>query len=125
MPMYSYKCPECGHAKEIMRPMAECDLGVPCDGEHACKQSLMERDFRADLFHTASDTYTKPIISDSLAISMDQIAEHKARFPDIEITNQGQLVFDKYSKHEAYLKKTGHVKHPGKTRRRVKKIATV
>jgi hypothetical protein len=83
------------------------------------------RDFGADLFHTASDRYDKPIISDSLAIGMDQIAEHKAQFPDIDVTNQGQLVFDKYSTHEAYLEKTGHIKHPGKIRRRVaKKVAT-
>jgi hypothetical protein len=105
--------------------MAESELNVPCDGEHACKQSLMQRDFQADIPHVASDRYDKPIISDSLAIGMDQIAEHKTQFPDIEVTNEGQLVFDKYSTHQAYLTKTGHIKHPGKLRKRVeKKVAT-
>jgi hypothetical protein len=84
----------------------------------------MTRDMQADLFHAASDRYDKPIISDSLAIGMDQIAEHKAQFPDIGVTNEGQLVFDKYSTHQAYLKKTGHIKHPGKIRRSAKKVAT-
>jgi hypothetical protein len=74
----------------------------------------MSRNFQADIPHAASDRYDKPIISDSLAIGMDQIAEHKAQFPDIEVTNEGQLVFDKYSTHEAYLVETGHLKHPGK-----------
>jgi hypothetical protein len=83
----------------------------------------MGRDFQADLFHTASDRYDKPIISDSLAIGMDQIAEHKAQYPEIEVTPQGQLVFDKYSTHQAYLTKTNHIKHPGKSRRRTKKVA--
>jgi hypothetical protein len=90
--------------------MAESDTIENCD---EC-QELLNRDFQAGIPHAASDRYDKPIISNSLAIGMDQIAEHKAQFPDIEVTNEGQLVFDKYSTHEAYLEKTGHIKHPGK-----------
>ena len=118
--MYAYKCPDCGAAKDVVKPMAKSDKEEKCD---ECS-SVLQRDFRAGLFHTASDRYDKPIISDSLAISVEQIAEHKAQFPDIEVTNQGQLVFDKFSTHEAYLEKTGHVKHPGKIRTKGKKITT-
>ena len=120
MPMYSYKCPECGHRQVETKPMSKSDMAENC--VNCCE--ITTRDFSADLFHTASDRYDKPIISDSLAISMDQIAEHKAQFPDIDVTPQGQLVFDKFSKHEKYLKDTGHVKHPGTSRRRTKKVAT-
>jgi hypothetical protein len=74
----------------------------------------MERDFQADLPHAAADTYDKPIISDAMAIPPEQIAEHKATFPDIKITDQGQPIFDNYAKHQDYLDKTGFVKQPGK-----------
>jgi hypothetical protein len=84
----------------------------------------MERDYQTDLFHTASDRYDKPIISDSLAVGLDQIADHKRQYPDIDVTDQGQLVFDKFSTHEKYLIDTKHIKHPGKSRRRTKKVAT-
>lgn len=125
MPMYTFKCPECGYSKEVFRPMEESDLCVPCDGEYACKQSLMQRDFAADLFHTAGDTYRTPIISDSLAVSVDQIDEHKKLFPDVEITKEGQPVFRSYKQHETYLEKTGFVKQPQKKRRQgAKKITT-
>jgi hypothetical protein len=86
---------------------------------------VCNRDFQSDVFHTASDSYAKPIVSDSLAVSIDQIAEHRRQFPDIKMTDQGQPVFDKYSTHEAYLEKTNFKKDPAKIRRRVKKIATV
>jgi hypothetical protein len=85
----------------------------------------MERDFKADLFSTPKDTYSKPIISDSMAVPPEQIAEHLATFPDIKMTNAGQPIFDNYAKHDAYLEKTGFVKQPGKTRKRVKKLTTV
>lgn len=125
MPMYTYKCPECGYSKEIMRPMEESDLCVPCDGERACKQSLMQRDFAADLFHTSSDSYSKPLVSDSLAVSVDQIDEHKQAFPDVDITKEGQPVFRSYKQHDAYLEKTGFIKSPQKKKRREKKITTI
>ena len=125
MPMYSFICPRCGHSKEIFRPMREADKSVPCDGEHACKKSLMQRDFAADLFHTASDSYKTPIVSDSLAVSVDQIEEHKQVFPDVKITDQGQPVMESYSQHEKYLKKVGFIKSPQKKRRQgAKKITT-
>ena len=120
MPMYSYKCPDCGRSTEIMRSMSESDSAVKC---WRCP-AFMDRDFQADLPHAAKDRYDKPIISDSLAISMDQIPEHRQQFPDVEVTSEGQLVFDNYGKHEAYLKKTGHVKHPGKSRKKTRKVAT-
>jgi hypothetical protein len=123
MPAYSFKCPDCGEKAEKIMTMAEVDtMVVLCKCRGVGKGTVMNRDFQADLFHTASDRYTKVIISDSLAISMDQIADHKAQFPDIGVTNEGQLVFDKFSTHEKYLKDTNHIKHPGKCRRKAKQI---
>jgi hypothetical protein len=100
--------------------MAQSDLAPAC---YFCN-SKMDRDFQADLFHTSDDSYQTPIVSDSMAISMDQIAEHKRECPDIEITGEGQPVFRSYKQHEAYLKKTGFTKSPKKKRLNEKKIAS-
>lgn len=120
MPMYTYKCYHCTISKEVIRPMSESDDIVQCD---ECSRVIF-RDFAADLFHTAGDTYDRPIISDSLAVSVDQIEEHKKAFPDVEITKEGQPVLRSYAQHEAYLKKVGFVKQPQKKKRICKKVTT-
>jgi hypothetical protein len=108
--MYSFKCPECGGAREVVKTMSESD------GIVVCKRCTipMDRDFQADLPHAASDRYDKPIVSASMAMAIDQIPEHKRLFPDIEVTPQGEPVFDNYADHDAYLEKCNFVKHPGK-----------
>ncbi len=121
MPMYSFKC-KCGNVTEVVRPMKESDAPAMCQGPSGCG-AYMERDFKADLFHTADDSYQAPLVSDSMAISMDQVAEHKRECPDIEITKEGQPVFTSYKQHEAYLKKTGFVKSPKKKRRNETHVA--
>ena len=126
MPMYTYVCPDCNQAKEVIMTMAEVDtMAVLCKCRGVGKATVMSRDFKADLFHTPKDTYSKPIVSNSLAVAPDQIAEHRKQFPDIQMTKEGQPVFDKYSTHEAYLEKTNFKKDPAKIRRRVKKTTTV
>jgi hypothetical protein len=61
--------------------------------------------------------YTKPIHSDALAIHPDQRAEHEKLFPDIRIDSECRPIFDNFTKHEAYLKKTGFRKETQKIRR--------
>ncbi len=122
MPMYTYICPKCSpeHGPvTVDKPMTHSDNEEKCGN---C-WSIMKRDFKADLFHTASDSYQTPLVSDSLAVSIDQIAEHKRECPDIEITKEGQPVFTNFKQHEGYLKKTGFVKSPKKKRRNETHIA--
>lgn len=117
MPMYTYLCPDCIHEEEVLKPMSEFDRVEQCSNCGA----VMNRNFQADLPHTAADRYDTPIISDSMAISVEQTAEHKRLFPDIKLTNQGQPIFDRYSQHEAYLKKCNYAK--GTKKQRVKGTA--
>lgn len=110
MPMYNYECPKCDHKDwDIRRIAARHDLMV-------CTKcgTAMERDMSAGSAHVAGDSYAKPIISDSMAVSIDQIEEHKQAFPDVRITDQGQPVMESYSQHEKYLNAVGFVKHPQK-----------
>jgi hypothetical protein len=87
--------------------------------------AVMNRDFKAEgiLVGSGRRSYHKPIVSDSMAVSMDQIAEHKRLFPDVQITSEGQPVFDNFADHEKYMKKCNIVKNPQKKRRRGKRIA--
>ncbi|MDP2718946.1 MAG: FmdB family zinc ribbon protein [Dehalococcoidia bacterium] len=32
MPIYEYKCPECGSFFDLMRPLSLCDEKAPCPG---------------------------------------------------------------------------------------------
>lgn len=121
MPMYSFKCTKCMNVTEVMRPMSESD--EPCHCSRCAAR--MRRNFQADLFHTSDDSYKTPLVSDSLAVNMDQIDEHKQAFPDVEITKEGQPVFRSYTQHEAYLKKVGFVKDPKKKRLNEKKVTTI
>lgn len=120
MPMYSFICPSCQYETEVIRPMSESDDLVIC----AWCSSDMQRNFKADLFHTESGRYDKPIVSDAMAVSIDQIAEHKRAFPDVQITDQGQPVMESYSQHKAYMEKSGFVKFPSKRKRIYKKVVT-
>lgn len=64
-------------------------------------------------------------ISDSLAVNVDQIAEHRAMFPDVEVLSDGRPKFKSYKQHDEYLKKTGFVKVPQKIRPKAKKIKSL
>ena len=120
MPMYTYLCPDCITEDEVMKPMSLFDRVEHCSNCGA----VTNRNFQADLCHTAADRYDTPIISDSMAINPEQTAEHKQLFPDIKLTDAGQPIFDKYSQHEAYLKKCNFQKSTQKRRLKGKAIQT-
>ncbi len=67
--------------------------------------------------------YEHPIHSDALAITPDQVEEHKREFPNVRLDGALRPVFDNYTNHEAYLKKTGFVKQTQKIRNKGKRIA--
>lgn len=120
MPIYSYICPKCVHQEEIVKAMKDFDNEENCE---LCG-TVTNRNFQADLPHTASDRYDKPIVSDSMAMHPEQIAEHNKKFPDIKVTKEGQPVFERYSQHEAYLKATGFVKERQKPKRVGKNVTS-
>jgi len=90
-------------------------------GIHKCPKC--SEDMALDCKVAIHGNYRNPIISDSLAVSPDQIEEHRRLFPDIKMHDDGRPEFDNFTKHEAYLKKTGFVKHPQKIRDKGERIA--
>jgi len=121
MPIYEYECEKCGGREEIVLSMKD-DIPerVQCN---SCfpnrRNSYMYRVFG---FHTPQERYYHPMISDSLAMNPNQIAEHRRMFPDITVHPDGRPEFSSYKQHDAYLEKTGFRKMKQRIRRKLTKI---
>jgi hypothetical protein len=116
MPTYCFICPKCGITAEDFRLPQNASkplLCINCGTE-------MRRDFGAEKVNAGNKEYGKPLHSDSLAISPEQVTEHQRLFPDVKIDSQCRPVFENYKQHDNYLKKTGFVKEPQKRRKRKK-----
>jgi putative FmdB family regulatory protein len=120
MPAYTYVCTECLYTGEVSKKMSEHDRIEKCP---KCEHE-MGRDFKTDLPHASADRYSKVIVSDALAMNPEQIPAHKKQFPNIDVTPQGQPVFDNFKQHDAYLNKCNFKKVPKKKRLRGTKIET-
>ena len=105
MPLYTFICDNCHTTEEVVRPMSEAGDDRTCKCKHK-----MRRCFSPPIVLGTNKQYGHSIVSESLAIGEDQIAEHRRMFPDIEVTPDGCPVFDNYAKHDAYLEKTGFMK---------------
>ena len=113
MPIYSYVCNNCGTEDTVVKPMSQHNRPEICPICH----KLMERDIAADAPRIHGNRYyNKPLHSDALAISKSQVAEHRRRWPDIEIDSEFRPVFTGFKQHDDYLKDTGFVKRKQKVR---------
>ncbi|KKM83219.1 hypothetical protein LCGC14_1311590 [marine sediment metagenome] len=118
---YDFSCPRCKAITELIVPMSD----VKSRMRVVCKEcgDIMERNFDMIRVSKGSKQYGRQIISDSLAMNPNQIAEHKRMFPNVQVTKEGQPVFDNFTEHEAYLKKCNIVKKPKSKKKKGKRIA--
>lgn len=114
---YDFSCPECGAKQEVVRPVVYRDSPVMCK----CGVS-MKRKYGFRVGAGRKQRYARSIVSDSLAIHPDQIPEHRRMFPNIEVTSEGQPVFDNFTDHEDYLNKCNVQKLPQRKRFNKKKV---
>lgn len=112
--IYPFSCPRCGNVDDLVRSVADRNEPALCT---QCGEEMMRILFMGIRASKGKKQYARPIVSDSLAVSPDQIAEHRRMFPNIQVTKEGQPVFDNFSDHEAYLKKCNVVKGKGKSRK--------
>lgn len=86
----------------------KCDL-IATDTDtkkiHVCENC--GKDMRWDLNLAIHGNYEHPIHSDTLAISPDQVEEHRKLFPNIELDGQNRPIFDNFVRHRNYLEATG------------------
>ena len=115
MPIYGFRCYEHDICEDVLCAMED----IPVVGSGDCPKCPkcgkgMERDFSLRRGRQTSTSYGSGVISDSLAISPDQIEEHHKLFPGVDVLPDGRIKFDNYKQHDNYLKQTGFRKLPQK-----------
>lgn len=113
MPQYCYKCRKCGAERSDHRGMSDPApkfVCLECDME-------MIRHYRAEGVSIGVHDYATPLVSQSLAMHPEQIAEHRERFPKIEVQADGCPVFHNTNEHSKYLKEIGWKKQPQRRKR--------
>ena len=95
MTIHNFVCDACGAVVQ----------DTSTKGIHRCV--ICGSDMRWDMKTAIHGNYERPIHSDALAISPDQISEHEKNFPNIRLDKQCRPILDNYINHENYLKKRG------------------
>lgn len=90
-----------------------------CSAELMIIPRSLENDNKPEIMGTP---YKTPIHSDALALTPENIAEHKEKFPDIEIDSENRPVFTNAKQHDDYMKKCGVKKQTQKTGRSKGKV---
>ena len=114
MPLYAYRCPACGRTEEVIRPMSESGDTLPC----YCGRAQMERDMGAENGAVPVGTeLARTFWSESLAISPEQVAEHRQKFPDVQVDREGRVGFTSHKQRERYLEACGFTKKTARLKR--------
>ncbi len=116
MPLYLYKCEDCGISGEDQCMMSDMKISILCK----CS-GIMWRDLRAE--HTTRHSGDYHHISDSLAINPCQTRVHRKLFPDVGVLPDGRLDFRSVKSQSDYCEKTGFEKMPQKIKNKGKQIA--
>ena len=89
MPRYSYQCPACLEILEVTRSISLRNRRPKCP---ACPNGKMERNIGLERCGTDTQDYVKPIESHRMGVSPNQVAEHRRRFPEIPMTDTGEII---------------------------------
>ncbi len=109
---WTFRCHICSRMVEKDADPFDGKYSVECCGEH------MDRVFTTyKRINIGGSTYLRTKYSDSLAVSMSQIAEHREKFPGVKIDSQGRPGFDTVRQQDKYLEASGMIKHPQKIRK--------
>ncbi len=112
---FTFVCKTCGRILERdtdPHGFTGDEYSIECCGEH------MQRVYpNVRTFSITGSAYLHTKYSDAMAVSLNQIAEHKQVFPGVKIDNQGRPGFDTVQQQDKYLKASGMVKYPQKIRK--------
>ena len=103
----------CGVCNRVL----EADAPPGLENTRCCDKYMQRVYPNHKQFHIVGAAYIRTKYSDSLAVSMSQIAEHREKFPGVEIDSQGRPGFDNVKQQDAYLEASGMVKHSQKIRK--------
>ncbi len=107
MPTYCYECPDCLVRIQVVRPMKDSSLPETC----LCGCD-MDRDYIAEQCVVRGD-YNDPIVSESMAFDAIDLAEHRKRFPGVEVqvdhARSARPIFRSLNQRREYMKARGFV----------------
>ncbi|MCC7147131.1 MAG: hypothetical protein IT443_11855 [Phycisphaeraceae bacterium] len=113
MPVYCFKCPQCGHRIDEFRRMKDFDAPGPlcqrCQLKPPTGASAsvpMLRDVVAEHAAVRGD-YATPILSDAMGCAPDQVAEHRRVYPDIPITDDGRVILTSHNQRKKVMRQLG------------------
>jgi putative FmdB family regulatory protein len=104
MPVYCYKCAQCGVSRTEIRPISRRNNPVPCG---VCGAGAMKRDLTAERVNSTDMEYDKPILSDSMGVHPRQVAEHRRLHPGIPISDDGRVIVRSHSEKKRIMKRLG------------------
>lgn len=109
MPYYDFLCPHCGHDDAVFRLMKDHRKGLRCT---ECGFRMV-RNYRAETMPNVRGDFKKPIPLESMAIRVDEVSEHRRRFPNIQIADKGEMagvpIVKSLAQKRAYAKAMGWV----------------
>jgi len=106
--IYCYVCPRCKHRQEVIKPMSESSVSVPCE---KCN-TIMSRDIRSEhsSFHNTPGNY--PMESNAAGVAVKQAAEAEQHSREIGIPTHfnretGNPVFTSKQHRKKYCEANG------------------
>jgi hypothetical protein len=106
MPVYCLKCSMCSATRTVLRPIARRNETIPCG---ICGSGELRRDMANEGVNSTDVEYARPVYSDAAGVAPDQVPEHRRRFPDIPITDDGRVIFTSHNQRKRALKQLGFV----------------
>ncbi|MBE3139508.1 MAG: hypothetical protein IMZ53_02890 [Thermoplasmata archaeon] len=103
MAAHEFICPSCGYV-----------LDTSDTRGHDCPKCGAQMYWNLKGAGIAAGDYNH--VSDSLAISPEQIPEHRQHFPDVDVLPDGRPHFTSVSQQSRYLEKAGFDKKPQRIR---------
>ena len=103
MPLYVFVCEKCQQAHEFVRPIAERNQPAFCP---QCGKT-MARSPRHEHVASANVDYEKPVLSESMGVTPGQVAERRARFPNIPHTDDGRVIIKNHAELKQFSKQLG------------------
>ena len=104
MPVYLYKCLQCNELHSDIRQSRARNRAIKCECGGLAKRAIsMEIPGDIEL------NYRHPVLSDAMGVSPGQVQEHRRRFPDIPITDDGRVICESHNKRKRILKELDFV----------------
>ena len=103
MPTYVYKCTLCERLKTEYRQIRNRNRAQTCP-MFDCG-GILERCKAAETVNSTEMDYLHPVYSEAMGVDPSQVREHRQRFPDIPMTNEGQVVCKSHAERKRIMKK--------------------